>query len=82
MTTVQFLVSLPDQLAEEARQAGLLSPEAIESMLREKLRRQHLEELRDSMDRMQATDEPPMTLEQIAAAVKEYRQERRRASGS
>ena len=35
MTTVQ--ITLPDQLAEEARQAGLLSQPAIEKLLREQL---------------------------------------------
>lgn len=80
MTTIQL--SLSDALAKEAREAGLLRPEAIESMLRERLKGQHLEELRDSMDKMQSSGEPPMTMEQIVAAVKEYRQERRRAAGS
>jgi hypothetical protein len=36
MTTVQ--ITLPDDLAQTAAQAGLLSPEAVEMMLREQLR--------------------------------------------
>ena len=36
MTTVQ--ITLPDQLAQEAQQAGLLSPELLEKWLREQLR--------------------------------------------
>lgn len=36
MTTVQF--NLPDELAQKAAHAGLLSAEAIEAMLREQLR--------------------------------------------
>lgn len=36
MTTVQ--ISLPDQLAQEAQNAGLLSPASLEKMLREQLK--------------------------------------------
>jgi hypothetical protein len=36
MTKVQF--SLPDELAKAAAEAGLLAPEAMQAMLREKLR--------------------------------------------
>jgi hypothetical protein len=37
MTTVQ--INLPDELAQKAASAGLLSTEAMEAMLREQLRR-------------------------------------------
>lgn len=37
MTTVQ--IDLPDELAQKAASAGLLSAEAMEAMLREQLRR-------------------------------------------
>lgn len=37
MTTVQ--INLPDELAQKAASAGLLSAEAMEAMLREQLRR-------------------------------------------
>ena len=37
MTTVQ--INLPDELAQKAASAGLLSAEAMEGMLREQLRR-------------------------------------------
>ena len=37
MTTVQ--INLPDELAQRAASAGLLSAEAMETMLREQLRR-------------------------------------------
>jgi hypothetical protein len=38
MTTVH--INLPDDLAQNAQQAGLLQPEAIETMLRAQLKRQ------------------------------------------
>lgn len=43
MTTV--LITLPDQLAQEAQQAGLLSQPALEQWLREQLRAKREEEL-------------------------------------
>lgn len=49
MTTVQ--ISLPDDLAKKADSAGLLSPAAIEAMLREQLRRRAGEGLRQMWER-------------------------------
>lgn len=82
MTTLELKLSLPDRLAEEAQAAGLLTPEAIESMLRETLRRQHVEELRHAMATLAAADIPPMSIEEIEAEVKAYRNERRRAGST
>jgi hypothetical protein len=76
MTTVEIL--LPDQLASEAAQAGLLAPEAIESLLREKLRRKALSDLFEVMDRVHRAEDPtPMSLEEIQEEVKAARAERR-----
>jgi hypothetical protein len=49
MTTIQ--ITLPDELAKEAEQAGLLSPESLEQLLREKLRAQSFDQLFAEMDR-------------------------------
>jgi hypothetical protein len=65
MTTVR--ITLPDELAREAERAGLLAPEAIERMLRDRLKAGRVSELFDAMDRMQAIDEPPMTQAEIQA---------------
>ena len=70
-------IELPDQLVDEARDAGLLSSEAIETMLRERLERRHVDELFDAADRLAATDEPAMTLEEIQVEVNAVRAERR-----
>ena len=80
MTTLT--INLPDNLAKEAQAAGLLAPAAIETMLRETLRRQHIEELRQSMEKMADADIPPMTMEEIEAEIKAYRQERRYADST
>lgn len=76
MTTVQ--ITLPDQLAEEARSAGLLTPATIERMLREQLKTQHVNELFEAMDRMAAIDvPPPMSPEEVAQELRTMRSELR-----
>lgn len=76
MTTVQ--ITLPDQLAQEAQRAGLLTSEIIERMLREQLRAQHTDELFQAMDRMAAIDAPAaMSPEEVAEEIRVMRAERR-----
>ena len=76
MTTVQIV--LPDQLAQEAQRAGLLSPELLEKWLREQLKARHVDQLFSAMDRMSAADEPPvMSPEAVAEEIAAMRAERR-----
>jgi hypothetical protein len=75
MTKVQ--INLPDQLAQEAQNAGLLTPEQLERMLREQLKARKTEELFAAMDRMAAVDEPAMTPEEIAEELHAMRAARR-----
>ena len=76
MTTVQIV--LPDELAQEAQRAGLLSPELLEKWLREQLKVRRLDQLFSAMDCMSAIDEPPvMTSEAVAAEIAAMRAERR-----
>jgi hypothetical protein len=75
MTTLDLKLSLPDQLRKEAEEAGLLSPKAIERLLREEIRRRRVDNLFAAADRLAALDLPPLTDEEI-------RQEIRLARGS
>jgi len=76
MTTVQII--LPDQLAQEAQRAGLLTSETIERMLRQQLKTQHVDELFQSMERMAAIDTPAtMSPEEVAEEIRAMRAERR-----
>lgn len=76
MTNVTL--SLPDTLAQEARAAGLLTPEAVEATLRERLRtQQRVGELFTAMDKMAALPGAPMTEEEIQAEIEAVRAERR-----
>jgi hypothetical protein len=76
MTTVQ--ITLPDQLAQEAQRAGLLSPELLEKWLRDQLKAQHVDRLFSAMDSMAAVDEPGvMPPEAVAEEIATMRAERR-----
>lgn len=81
MTTVQ--ITLPDQLAQEAQNAGLLSPARLERLLRDQLKAQRVDELFVAMERMAAVDEPAvMSPEEVAQEIAAMRAERRAKDAS
>jgi hypothetical protein len=80
MTTVQ--INLPDELARDAQAAGLLTPEALEQMLREQLRKRAGEELRAMWARRPAEELTPETEQEIVAEVRAVRAERRKRGAS
>jgi len=71
-------VSLPDELAQQAEAAGLLSSAAVATMLREQLRRSAGQHLRELLDRMPREELTPAIEQEIVAEVRAYRAERRR----
>jgi hypothetical protein len=80
MTTIQ--INLPDELALDARQAGLLTPESIEAMLRAQLKKQSGDSLRAMWNRG-PKDEPTAEQEQsIDEAVQAARSEQRKRMAS
>ena len=80
MTTVQ--ITLPDALAREVANAGLLEPANIERLLRERLRAERLDKLEAARDKIAAQPLAPMTSQEIQAEIDSYRTEQRRAAGS
>ena len=80
MTTVQ--ITLPDQLAQEAQRAGLLAPESIERMRRERLRAESIERLKAARQKLAAEPIEPMTPVEIQTEIDAYRTEQRRAARS
>jgi len=80
MTTVQ--ITLPDALAREAANAGLLAPERIAGILREQLRAERIERLDAAREKLASNPIPAMTAEEIQAEIDAYRLEQRRAAGS
>ncbi len=81
MTTIQ--IELPDAMAQAARDAGLLTPQALERLLNDALKRkQAADSLLSIADRVAAAGIEPMSMDEINAEVKAARAERRqRASG-
>lgn len=81
MTTVQ--ISLPDQLALEAQQAGILSSERIEQWVREQLRQKKVNDFFAAMDRMdEVVDPAPMSPDDLADQIRQMRKERLGARGN
>lgn len=70
-------VSLPDDLAQQAKSAGLLRPEAIESLLREAMKRRQVDQLFGTMGKLSAL-EPQLTEEEIDAEIQAARAARAR----
>ena len=76
MTTVR--INLPDQLAQEAKQAGLLSEAALEKLLRDQLQARRQDDFFTALERMAQTTEPPaMRPEEVAEEIRAMREERR-----
>jgi hypothetical protein len=70
-------LSLPDDLAQQAKSAGLLRPEAIESLLREAMRKRQVDELFTTMGKL-ASLKPQLTEAEIDAEIAAARAERAR----
>ena len=80
MTTIQ--IELPDATANAARDAGLLTPQALERLINDALRRkQAADSLLSIAERVAAAGIPPMSMEQINAEVKAARAERKQRAG-
>jgi hypothetical protein len=75
MTNVTL--SLPDDLAQQAKSAGLLRPEAIEALLREAMRKRQVDELFTTMGKL-ASLKPQLTEAEIDAEIAAARAERAR----
>jgi hypothetical protein len=80
VTTIQ--IQLPDELAQNAQAAGLLTPQAIEAMLREQLRKQASESLRTTWQRLPPEELTPEIEQMIVEEVRAVRAERRKRNAS
>lgn len=80
MTTLQ--ITLPDALAREAEQAGLLAPGQIELLLRERLRQARVDRMRAARDALAADPLPVMTATEIDAEIDAYRSAQPRVARS
>jgi hypothetical protein len=79
MTTVT--VSLPDDLAQQAQAAGLLSESAVARLLRRALREQNASErLGEIFAKLDAQGEPPLSDADVAEEIAAARRERAQRS--
>lgn len=83
MTTVQF--ELPDELAKIAQEAGMLTPQALQQLLQDAIKRQQLKAAAQPF----ATDDPAFgmwrdreDMTDVAAYVRKLRQPRYRHDGT
>lgn len=80
MTTIQ--IELPDATAQAARDAGLLTTQAMERLLNDAIRRrQAADALLSIADRVNQAGIPPLTMQEINAEVKAARAERKQRAG-
>ena len=80
MTTIQ--IELPDVTATAARDAGLLTPQALERLINDALRRrQAADSLLSIAGRVAAAGIPPLSMEEINTEVKAARAERKQRAG-
>ncbi|MBY0573685.1 MAG: hypothetical protein K2P84_08390 [Undibacterium sp.] len=78
MTKIQ--IELPDATAQAAQAAGLLTPQALERLLSNALRRQQAADyLLTVADEVATTGSTPMSIEEIHAEITAAREERQRA---
>lgn len=75
MTTLKL--NLPDDLAQRAQSAGLLTDAAIQKLLEDAIRRNAGRRLLEVSKRLQAANIAPMSDEEIVAEVKAVRAARR-----
>lgn len=79
----ELKVTLPDRLAREAREAGLLNQKAIEKLLREAMRRRAAaREFLAVADRVAAAGMAPISQEKIQAEIQAVRKGGRKGQRS
>jgi len=80
MTTLH--IELPDATAQAADAAGLLTPQALDRLLTDALKRQRAADaLLAVADRLAAAGVAPMSMDEINAEVRAARAERRQGAG-
>jgi hypothetical protein len=80
MTKIQ--IELPEETAKAAREAGLLTSQALDRLLTDAIRRRRAaDSLLEIADRVARAGVEPMSMDEIDAEVKAVRAKRRRRAG-
>jgi hypothetical protein len=77
---LELKLKLPGSLVREAEASGLLTSQALETLLREEVRRRRVAQLFEATDRLAAL--PPLTEAEVEAEIQAARAERRSAGAS
>ncbi len=77
MTTLELKVNLPDRLAREAQDAGLLTSAALSKLLKEAMRQRAAQALLAAAHRASRTGGKPMSMAAIQAEVNAVRRDRK-----
>lgn len=70
---VKLQISLPEELARDVEELGLLQPATITAILREEVRRLACDHLLGIADKLAAAGETPMTPEEVQEEVRAVR---------
>ena len=76
MTTLELKLNLPDRLVQDAAQMGLLSPESLQTLLREAVRNRRIAQMALARQRVAEAGIVPMSLDEIQEEVDAVRAER------
>jgi hypothetical protein len=80
MTKIQ--IELPDAMAKAAKEAGLLTPQALKRLLADAIRRrQAADSLLAVADRVAAAGIEPMSMDEVDVEVKAARASRKQLAG-
>lgn len=79
MTSINLTIELPDTLARDAQQAGLLTSQSIADLLSAELRRKQIDRLFAIADQLANQSAPAMRAAEIEAARAERRRRHARA---
>lgn len=77
MTELELKLSLPDQIASQAKAAGLLTSEAIERLVRQAIRKAAAERLIGYGQRLREPGGPEITEAELESELKAVRAELR-----
>jgi hypothetical protein len=73
MATVDLKLLLPEKLRQEAEKAGLLTPKALERLLREEIRRRRVDGLFAAADKLAALEMPTLCDDEIEREIQQAR---------
>jgi hypothetical protein len=74
---VEIKIKLPDNVVQEAKESGLLTPKSIEAMLRAELRRRRAAHLFETADRLASLDMQPLTNAEVEVEIQAARSTKR-----